>query len=69
MQLISVEDSDGETLPLTYDPELIADYWMRRPVSIVGRVLQLLGAVLSEHSAGLTSVHACLPLLLHTVCD
>ena len=43
-QLISVEDTDGEVLPLTYDPELIADYWMRRPVSIVGRVLQLMGA-------------------------
>ena len=30
-------------LPLTYEPELITEYWMRRPVSVVGRVLQLLG--------------------------
>ena len=49
-QLISVEDTDGEVLPLTYDPELIADYWTRRPVSIVGRVLQLLGA--PSHGVG-----------------
>jgi len=51
-QLINVEDTDGEVLPLTYDPELIADYWTRRPVSIVGRVLQLLGAGRPSHACG-----------------
>ena len=35
-------DDDDEELPLTYDPEAIAAYWDRRPVSIVTRVLQLM---------------------------
>ena len=32
-----------QVLPLDYDPDLIADYWGRRPVSVAGRCLQLLG--------------------------
>ena len=43
MQLISVSESDGETLPLTYDPTTIAEYWSRRPVSVLTRIMQLLG--------------------------
>jgi len=30
-------------LPLDYDPDIIADYWGRRPVATATRVLQLLG--------------------------
>ena len=36
-------DAD-DSLPQVYDPEAIADYWSIRPVSVVKRVLQLLGA-------------------------
>ncbi len=36
-------DSPEQVLPLDYDPDLIADYWGRRPVSVAGRCLQLLG--------------------------
>jgi len=46
MRLVEVIDGDGgdgDCLPLEYDPDLIADYWGRRPVSLVSRVLQLLG--------------------------
>lgn len=36
-------DSDAEdSLPLTYEPDLIAEYWSRRPVSVVRRMIQLL---------------------------
>lgn len=41
MRLVQVED-DGESLPLEYDSEKIADYWSRRPVAVVTRILQLL---------------------------
>ena len=44
MQLISVSDSDGESLPLTYDPQAISEYWGRRPVSVLTRLAQLGGA-------------------------
>lgn len=30
-------------LPLDYDPDIIADYWGRRPVAVATRVVQLLG--------------------------
>ena len=43
MQLISVSDSDGESLPLSYDPVMIAEYWGRRPVSVLTRLAQLGG--------------------------
>ncbi|GAX72999.1 hypothetical protein CEUSTIGMA_g451.t1 [Chlamydomonas eustigma] len=45
MKLVEIQKGDGddEQLPLTYDPEAIAAYWDRRPVSIVTRILQLLG--------------------------
>lgn len=42
MRLVEV-DNDGEGLPLVYDPKKIADYWGRRPVALVQRVVQLLG--------------------------
>jgi aarF domain-containing kinase len=44
MQLVEVRDggADGDSLPLEYDPELISDYWGRRPVSVMTRILQLL---------------------------
>ena len=42
MRLVVV-DEDGEGLPLEYDPEVIAEYWGRRPVALVSRVIQLLG--------------------------
>lgn len=46
MQLVEVEDTGGDSsdaLPLTYDPELIAAYWSKRPVSLVTRIIQLAG--------------------------
>lgn len=42
MRLVEVDD-EGEGLPLVYDPDLIEDYWGRRPVAVVTRILQLLG--------------------------
>jgi len=44
MNLVEIArgDDDDEELPLTYDPEAIAAYWDRRPVSIITRVLQLM---------------------------
>lgn len=32
-----------KVLPLDYDPDIIADYWGRRPVAVATRVVQLLG--------------------------
>ena len=32
-----------QVLPLDYDPDIIADYWGRRPVAVATRVTQLLG--------------------------
>jgi aarF domain-containing kinase len=45
-------DDPDDQLPLTYDPEAIADYWGIRPVSVVSRVLQL-GTISSNFIAGL----------------
>lgn len=43
MRLVDVVDTgDGDTLPLEYNPDLIADYWSRRPVAVLSRVVQLL---------------------------
>lgn len=49
MQLISVSDGDGETLPLDYDPQMIGEYWGRRPVSVLTRIAQLIGVVLCRY--------------------
>lgn len=45
MRLVNVMNvgDEGDVLPLEYDPELIKDYWNRRPVSVISRVIQLLG--------------------------
>lgn len=43
MNLIEVDSSDSDQLPQVYAPESIEAYWGRRPVSLVRRVLQLLG--------------------------
>ncbi|GMH43909.1 hypothetical protein BSKO_11843 [Bryopsis sp. KO-2023] len=46
MQLVEVNDSGSDpsdSLPLTYDPETIAAYWSKRPVSLVTRIIQLAG--------------------------
>jgi aarF domain-containing kinase len=43
MRLVQIDVNDDEGLPLVYDPEKIADYWSRRPVALISRVLQLLG--------------------------
>ncbi len=32
-----------QVLPLDYDPDIIADYWGRRPVAVATRIMQLLG--------------------------
>ncbi|PSC74356.1 putative aarF domain-containing kinase chloroplastic [Micractinium conductrix] len=43
MRLVDVSGaSDGDSLPLMYDPDTIADYWERRPVSVFTRIIQLL---------------------------
>ena len=41
MRLVTM-DEDGEGLPLEYDPDLIAEYWGRRPVAVFTRIVQLL---------------------------
>eukprot|EP01025_Chloroclados_australasicus_P040545 TRINITY_DN423_c0_g2_i11.p2 TRINITY_DN423_c0_g2~~TRINITY_DN423_c0_g2_i11.p2 ORF type:complete len:776 (+),score=103.02 TRINITY_DN423_c0_g2_i11:149-2329(+) len=43
MRLVEVEEDAGNVLPLTYSPESIGAYWGKRPVTVVKRVLQLLG--------------------------
>jgi aarF domain-containing kinase len=49
MRLVNfdIDDPDDE-LPLTYSPELIDEYWGRRPVAITSRIVQLLGEALSS---------------------
>ena len=42
MRLVLVNE-DGEGLPLEYDPDVIADFWGRRPVAVFSRIVQLLG--------------------------
>lgn len=43
MKLVSVSEDADDLLPLEYDPDLIAAYWSVRPVSVMKRILQLLG--------------------------
>ena len=44
MRLVNVDTDDpDDELPLTYSPELIEDYWGRRPVAVASRIAQLLG--------------------------
>ncbi|KAG1670981.1 hypothetical protein FOA52_014370 [Chlamydomonas sp. UWO 241] len=45
MNLVEMGDMAGDTdsLPQSYEPNAIAAYWGRRPVSIIMRILQLLG--------------------------
>jgi aarF domain-containing kinase len=50
--LTSTSDDSDDQLPLTYDPEAIAEYWGVRPVSVVSRVLQL-GTISSKFIGGL----------------
>ena len=38
---IKAEGGDDDRLPLYYDPELIAQYWRRRPGAVAQRILQL----------------------------
>ena len=46
MRLVEVDMSaDEEGLPLVYDPDTIEEYWGRRPVAVVSRILQLLGEI------------------------
>ncbi|KAL4452695.1 hypothetical protein ABPG75_008357 [Micractinium tetrahymenae] len=45
MRLVDVSAgsaADGDALPLVYDPQMIADYWERRPVAVFARIMQLL---------------------------
>lgn len=39
---VSSDPSAEDQLPLVYDPQLIADYWDIRPVSVLSRITQLL---------------------------
>lgn len=43
MNLVEMTMDETEQLPLAYDPEAIAFYWDRRPVSVVTRITQLSG--------------------------
>ncbi len=44
MRLVNVDTDDpDDELPLTYSPELINEYWGRRPVAVTSRIFQLLG--------------------------
>ena len=42
MRLVEVKNEEGEKLPQVYEPETIAEYWSRRPVSVATRSAQLL---------------------------
>ena len=46
MRLVEVKNEGSEQLPQVYEPEAIADYWSRRPVSVATRSAQLLGTSL-----------------------
>lgn len=41
MKLIELGESDDQ-LPLTYDPVSIENFWSRRPISLITRIIQLL---------------------------
>ena len=43
MQLVEVAHDDSDQLPLSWDPDRIADFWGRRPVAVIRRAFQLLG--------------------------
>lgn len=34
--------NNSETLPLVYDPDIIASYWRKRPRAVATRIVQLL---------------------------
>ena len=42
MRLVMMDNDEGEQLPLEYDPDVIGDYWGRRPVAVFSRIVQLL---------------------------
>jgi aarF domain-containing kinase len=42
MRLVDMAATDGEQLPLVYEPDAIAEYWGRRPVAVAARIAQLL---------------------------
>ncbi|KAG5185217.1 hypothetical protein JKP88DRAFT_271995 [Tribonema minus] len=44
MRLIDVDETDEEKLPLVYQPEILEEYYKRRPHLVVQRTLQLAGA-------------------------
>lgn len=46
MQLVEVAHDDSDQLPLSWDPDRIADFWGRRPVAVIRRAFQLLGKLL-----------------------
>lgn len=56
MQLVEVAHDDADQLPLAYDPVRIAEFWSRRPVAVIRRVLQLLGACQPAQHSGLQSL-------------
>lgn len=41
LRLVELDASDGEQLPLAYDPDAIEEYWGRRPVAVTTRILQV----------------------------
>ena len=43
MRLVEVDGTEGEGLPLDYDPDKIEEYWGRRPVAVLSRGIQLMG--------------------------
>ncbi len=59
MLYLQVHHSADETdsLPLTYEPDLIADYWSRRPVSVITRITQLMGKRCSRSVSGTRMPH------------
>ena len=58
MQLVEVAHDDADQLPLAYDPVRIAEFWSRRPVAVIRRVLQLSG----EHLIQARSHQCILPV-------
>lgn len=57
MRLVEVKNEGDEQLPQVYEPEAIADYWSRRPVSVATRSAQLLSTAFHKSTDLWTHIH------------
>lgn len=66
MQLVEVAHDDSDQLPLSWDPDRIADFWGRRPVAVIRRALQLLGEPLPWLQQKQTEHDPCCKHAMHS---